>query len=239
MVVVVCRYCQIRWRNRTQQSPVEVEAKIGDMVYNNEAQEREGCLVGEAVLLNKNAKEENLEILEAIKTRRSIREYKTTPIDDETLELVLEAARWAPSWSNTQCRRFIVVRDEKTKSELVGTLSATNRAVEAIRQAPVLIVACAELGKSGFYHGEVATDKGDWYMFDVALAMQNLVLAAHSLGLGTVHTGLFDAKRAESILEVPEGFCVVEMTPLGYPEGEATIRPRKELSEIVFYDKWP
>ncbi len=195
-------------------------------------------MAGETVLLNKNVKEENLESLEAIKTRRSIREYKATPVDDKTLELVLEAARWAPSWANTQCRRLVVVRDEKIKSEIAGTLSATNKVSEAIRQAPVLIVACAELGKSGFYHGEVATDKGDWYMFDVALAMQNLVLAAHSLGLGTVHTGLFDAKQAESILGVPEGFCVVEMTPLGYPEGEATVRPRKELSEIVFYDKW-
>ena len=75
-------------------------------------------------------------------------------------------------------------------------------------------------------------------MFDVALAMQNLVLAAHSLGLGTVHVGSFNAKRAASILELPEGYCVVEMTPLGYPDQIRDPRPRKELSEIVFYDKW-
>jgi nitroreductase len=75
-------------------------------------------------------------------------------------------------------------------------------------------------------------------MFDVALAMQNLVLAAHSLGLGTVHVGRFDAKKAEAVLEVPEGFRVVEMTPLGYPDQEPPVRPRKELSEIVFYDKY-
>ena len=85
---------------------------------------------------------------------------------------------------------------------------------------------------------ELATDKGDWYMFDVALAMQNLVLAAHSLGLGTVHSGLFDAKKAASILRVPEGFCVVSMTPLGYPDREPRPVPRKELSEIVFYDRY-
>ena len=75
-------------------------------------------------------------------------------------------------------------------------------------------------------------------MFDVGLAMQNLTLAAHSLGLGTVYVGLFDAKRAEAILEVPRGFAVVEVTPLGYPEGESSVRPRKELSEIVAYDKY-
>ncbi len=179
-----------------------------------------------------------MEVLEAIKTRRSIRKYKSTPVDDKTIELILEAARWAPSWANTQCWRFIVVRDANIKVELSDILSANNPAAIAIKEAPVVIVACAELGKSGYFHGESATDKGDWYMFDVALAMQNLTLAAHSLGLGTVHVGAFDAKKAASILQVPEGFCVVSMTPLGYPDQEPSLRPRRELSEIVFYDKY-
>ena len=185
--------------------------------------------------------------LEAIKTRRSIRKYKSTPVGDKTIELVLEAARWAPSWKNSQCWRFIVVRDSKIKNKLADTLIAVsadrpNRAAEAIRNAPVAIVACAELGKSGYSAREPrqpVTDKGEfWYMFDVALAMQNLVLAAHSLGLGTVYIGAFDAEEVASILGVPEGFCVVSMTPLGYPDEEPPIRPREELSEIVFYDKF-
>ena len=178
--------------------------------------------------------------LEAIKTRRSIRKYKAAPVDDKTIELVLEAARWAPSWRNTQCWRFILVRDSNIKAELANTLG-TNPATDAVRDAPVVIVACAELGKSGYRKDEKepATDKGDyWYMFDVALAIQNLTLAAHSLGLGTVHVGLFDAQQAEAILEVPAGFCVVEMMPLGYPEGEVRVRPRKELPKIVFRDKY-
>jgi len=185
-----------------------------------------------------------MEVLEAIKTRRSIRRYKTNPVDDKTIELILEAARWAPSWSNTQCWRFIVVRDSNIKVELAQTLrgkalDVLNPATDAVRNAPVVIVACAELGKSGHFDGKPATDKGDyWYMFDVALAMQNLVLAAHSLGLGTVYVGAFDAKKVASMLEVPQGFCVVAMTPLSYPDQEPKIRPRKELSEIVFYDKY-
>ena len=187
-------------------------------------------------------KEITLEVLEAIRTRRSIRKYKIDPIDDKTLETVMEAARWAPSWANTQCWRFIVVRDSHIKAELASTLRDTNRytnpALEAIRTAPVVIIACAELGKSGYELGKPATDKGDWFMFDVALAMQNLVLAAHSLGLATVHVGGFDAKEAANILEVPEGYCVVEMTPLGYPDQVRDPRPRKELAEIVFYDKF-
>jgi len=186
-----------------------------------------------------------MEVLEAIKTRRSIRQYKATPVDNKAIELVLEAARWAPSWANTQCWRFVVVQDSKLKSELANVLSTNNPATDAIREAPVVIVACAELGKAGYRRGEPgkpgepATDKGDgWYMFDVALAMQNLVLAAHSLGLGTVYIGAFDAKKTASILEVPQGFCAVAMTPLGYSAQEPNPRPRKELSEIVFYDKF-
>ena len=75
-------------------------------------------------------------------------------------------------------------------------------------------------------------------MYDVALAMQNLVLTAHSLGLGTVHVGEFDAKEVAHIVGVPNGFRVVSMTPLGYPDEQPNARPRKELSEIVFYDKF-
>jgi len=186
-----------------------------------------------------------MEVFEAIKTRRSIRKYKPTPVDDKTLEQVMEAAQWAPSWANTQCWRFMVIREPAMKAELADTLrgsrpESTNPATDAIKNAPLVIVACAEKKRSGHYHGEPSTDKGDgWLMFDVALAMQNLVLAAHALGLGTVHVGLFDAKKAESILGIPEGYCVVEMTPLGYPDQEAKAPPRKELSEIVFYEKFP
>ena len=179
-----------------------------------------------------------MEVLEAIKTRRSIRKYKTTPVDDKTLGLILDAARWAPSWANTQCWRILVVSDSDIKSKLADTLNDTNPAIGAIRKAPLVIVACAELGASGCYDGVPATDKGDWFMFDVALAMQNLALAAHSLGLATVHIGRFDAKEIANILKVPKGYCVVEVTPLGYPDQQRDPRPRKELSEIVFYNRF-
>ncbi|MBN1643809.1 MAG: nitroreductase family protein [Dehalococcoidales bacterium] len=179
-----------------------------------------------------------MDIFEAIRTRRSIRSYKMDTVDDGVLEQVLEAARWSPSWANTQCWRFIVVRNSDVKNELAATLTPTNPSINAIKTAPVVIVACAELKKAGYYRGEPTTVRGDWFMFDIGLAMANLTLAAHALGLGTVHVGNFDHKKAESILEVPEGFCVVEMTPLGYPGGEARTPPRKELTEIVSKEKF-
>ena len=82
------------------------------------------------------------------------------------------------------------------------------------------------------------SDKGDWFMFDTAIAMQNLVLAAHAIGLGTVYIGLFDAKKAAGVLELPEGVVVVAMTPLGYPEADRKITKRIEMPEMVFYGKY-
>ena len=179
-----------------------------------------------------------MEVLEAIRSRRSIRKYKSDPVDDKTLETVLEAARQAPSWANTQCWRFVVVRNAETKGKLSDTLSETNPARDAVCNAPIVIVACAEMDKAGYKDGQVTTDKGDWFMFDVALAMQNLVLAAHSLGLGTVYVGRFDAEKVASILSLSKGYRVVAMTPLGYPAETKEPRPRKELKEFVHHDKW-
>jgi len=190
-----------------------------------------------------------MDVMQAIKGRRSIRKYRADPVPEEALQTVLEAARWAPSWANTQCCRLIVVRDKETKSKLAETLKGvrpgrSNPATEAVRNAPVVIAACAERGISGFYKDESgqsipATDKGDWWlMFDVALAMQNMSLAAHALGLGTVHNGLLDAAEAARILDVPENIIVVELLPLGWPDEEPAARPRKEINEFVFFEKY-
>lgn len=179
-----------------------------------------------------------MDIFEAIKERRSIRKYKPDPVSDSDLTRVLEAARWAPSWANTQCWEFVVVRDRGLRAELAQTLPDRNPAKASITQAPIVIVACAHKGKSGCYKGNPVTDKGDWFMFDVALAMQNLTLAAYALDLGTVHVGFFDAKKAAEILGLPEEMAVVEMTPLGWPDQQVQAPPRKELSELVSYDRF-
>ncbi|MBN1376474.1 MAG: nitroreductase family protein [Dehalococcoidia bacterium] len=180
-----------------------------------------------------------MDVLSAIRSRRSVRQYKDTPVPDDVLQKVLEAARWAPSWANTQCTRYVVIKDPATKEKLAEMLNKGNPSTEAIKQAPIVIVACAELGKAGFYKGVLATNRDDWFMFDVGIAMQNLILAAQSLGLGTVHVGFIpDSKKVDEIIGVPEGVVSIEMTPLGYPTGETKAPPRKELADIVFYEKY-
>jgi len=189
-----------------------------------------------------------MDVFEAIKNRRSIRRYKADPVDDKKVEAVLEAAHWAPSWGNTQCWRFVVVREPKIKAQIADTLrgeiidneSVKNAAAGAINQAPVVIVLCAELGQAGCRPAGVpVTDKGDcWYMFDIALAMENLTLAAHSLGLGTVIVGNFDAPKVSGILGVPPEFRVVTLTPLGVPDHKGQVSPRKKLAEVIYRDKF-
>src|SRR4030043_479585 len=172
-----------------------------------------------------------MELFEAIKTRRSIRRYKTDPVDDKKIEAILEAGRWAPSWANTQCWRFVVVRDAKVRAKLVDTLmkiklpdrEIPNPAAAAMNTVPVIIVVCAKIGIAGAGHGspgrkaQYVTDKGDWFMFDTALAVQNMVLAAHAQGLGTVIIGAFDAAQAEKVLNVSKGYRVVTLFPVGVP----------------------
>lgn len=179
-----------------------------------------------------------MDVFEAIEGRRSVRKYKDRDVEDEKIEKILKAATWAPSWANTQCWRFVVVRDEEIKEELADTLSEGNPATDAFLNAPVVIVGCAKKGVSGFKSGEAVTEKGDWYMYDVALAMQNLMLAAYSLGLATVQTGSFKAREVEEVLDVPEEVSVVSMTPVGYPGREPSAPKRKDLDEIVFENKY-
>lgn len=190
------------------------------------------------MVVRQKEEETDVDVMDGIKGRRSIRRYKPDPVPEEILRALLEAVRWSPSWANTQCWQVIVVRDPKIKSELATTLNKTNPARSSITVAPIVLVLCGRKGISGFYKSQATTVKGDWLMFDTGIAMQNLCLAAHSLGLGTVVIGLFDHKKTEEILGAPQSVEVVAMTPLGYPAAEGLAPKRKELSEFVFYDKY-
>jgi nitroreductase len=180
-----------------------------------------------------------MDLMDAIKGRRSIRKYKPDPIPEDALQKIMEAVRWSPSWANTQCWEVIVVKDPKIKSELATALLKGNPALSSMTEAPLILVLCGKKGVSGFKKGEATTVKGDWLMFDTGIAMQTLCLTAHSLGLGTVVIGLLDHKKVEEILEVPQTLEVVAMTPLGYPATEGSAPKRKETSEFIFYEKYP
>jgi nitroreductase len=177
-----------------------------------------------------------MDFMDVIAERKSIRGYADKPVEEEKLSKVLETARLAPSWANKQCCRYIVVKDRVKIQELSGRFGW-------LKQAPVIVVACADPKDSGDRNGM------KYFLVDVGIAMQQLVLMATNLGLGTCWIGAFDEPKVKKTLQVPENIKIVAMTPLGYPAEKEGISSkllkaaigsskRKPLEEIVRYEKW-
>lgn len=156
----------------------------------------------------------------------------------EKLNRVLEAFRAAPSWANTQPWELILVTDTTIKTQLQQTVSENNPSYSAIVDAPMLVCAVGILERSGWYHGQPSTPRGDWMMFDLGIATEHLALAAAAEGLGTVHVGFFDYQKANQILGLPEKHSVVELIPLGFPGYSPRRVPRKPLAEFVFMNQY-
>lgn len=180
-----------------------------------------------------------MELQETIKNRRSVRKFTDYQVTDNELVQLLEAARIAPSWANTQVWEFIIVRDREIIQKIVETYSERNPSRKCTLAASAVIVACAQKDISGCKEGAIVTKYNEWFMFDLGLAVQNLCLQAHELGLGTVIVGLLDHEKCRDILSLPEGYEVVVSIPVGKPavagkEGP----PRKELGEFVHLDKF-
>ncbi|HSH69900.1 MAG TPA: nitroreductase family protein [Deferrisomatales bacterium] len=179
-----------------------------------------------------------MELYQAIEGRRSVRRYTDQPVPKEVLERLLTAAQWAPSWAHTQAPEVVVVDDAQVRDALRASLPESNPANRAMGEAPLVVAFSARLGRAGFKKGEPTTIRGDWMMFDVALAMQNFMLAAHAEGLATVCIGLFDAEAASRAVGAPEGTTVVALTPLGYPATETKVPPRKDPTQFVHWNRY-
>jgi len=182
-----------------------------------------------------------MDLREIVAGRRSIRKYREDEVPDELLEDILEAIRWTPSGGNIQPWEVIVVRDPENKKRLQETLGGYNPARKAIAAAPLLLVLCAKEKIPDTYRKDkdISTKFGDWwFLFHLGSAAQSLALAAHALGLGTVMVGFFDHDKAKELLEVPDGYEVVLMTPLGYPDKVPKAPPRRETSEFSHSERF-
>lgn len=180
-----------------------------------------------------------MELSEAIRTRRSVRKFTDYYVTDEELKKMLEAARLAQSWSNSQAWEFVVVREKELIEKVVGTYVDMNPAAKCSLAASALIVACARTGVSGCYGGQDMTKFPNWFMFDLGIAVENLCLTAHELGLGTVVVGFLDHDTCARILGLPEGVEVVAVLPVGRPaKVPKQGPPRKELKEFVHLNRF-
>jgi len=169
---------------------------------------------------------------EVIRTRRSIRAYRPVPIPEEALNRVLEAVRIAPSGSNRQPWKFLIVKNEELRRRLVTAC----RNQGFIAEAPVVVVACGyniNYNRGG-YMGDMSM------LIDISIAFTHLILAARAEGLGTCWIGAFNNDEVKEILSIPEDVNVVAITPVGYPkdDGFAEPGPRKPIQEIVSIDKF-
>jgi nitroreductase len=170
-----------------------------------------------------------LNVIDAIKMRKSVREFLDKAIEDDKLIAVLEAGRLAPSASNRQEWRFVIVRDPKTRNQLAEAANGQ----KFVGEAPVVIVACAETD------GHIMMCGQPCYPIDVAIALDHITLAAVQLGLGTCWIGAFDEDRVREIIGIPKEIRVVELMPIGYPSNPLAIeKKRLALNTVVKYERW-
>ncbi|NLX47723.1 MAG: nitroreductase [Euryarchaeota archaeon] len=181
-----------------------------------------------------------MQTLEAINSRKSIRRYLDTPVEKEKIQELLEAAIRAPSAMNKQCWRFVAITDKETIANLAKCQVVING---WIKDVPAVIVVCADPKDSSDHNGL------PYYMWDAALAMHNLVLAATDMGLGTCYLAAYKEDKVKELLGIPDNIRVVCMTPLGYPTekrsvGEKLMKAvagsskRKPLEEVAHWERW-
>ena len=170
-----------------------------------------------------------MDFLELVSQRGSIRGYKNDPVEDEKLQVVLEAARLAPTAHNNQPFRLIVIRTAGREAELSQIYGRP-----WFTQAPYLICLVG-LPADGWIRAE---DGKNYFEVDVAIAMDHLILAATSLGLGTCWVAAFNPEAARRVLGLPGEVIPMVFTPLGYPDKESREKTRKCLDELVHYEKW-
>ena len=166
-------------------------------------------------------------VLDVIKTRKSIRRYKDTPVEPEKLANVLEAARLAPSARNLQDWKFIAVTDTEKRLALQEACGGQRQ----VGQAPVTLVVCAN-NDSNMSCGLSKTT------IDCCIAMSFMLLQAEEEGLGMCWLGHFYADKVKEILNIPEDYIVVAVSPLGYADEDPAPKPRKAAEEVICYNEF-
>ena len=171
-----------------------------------------------------------MDVLEAIRTRRSVRAYSPKAIPADVMDRMRNALRWAPSACNLQPWRFILVTDPDLRRQVA---EASNHQFW-MADAPVTIVACGLPDRAYQHMG----GHGCSIEVDVAIAVDHLTLAATAEGLGTCWVCHFDEARMKQILGIPDEVRVVALTPLGFPAAEPRPFQRKPLDDLVRREHW-
>ena len=175
-----------------------------------------------------------------LRGRRSIRRFLPAPVEPEKLRACLEAARIAPSAHNVQPWRFIVVDDPDLKERLTSAaFSGIYATSKFAAQAPVLLVLLAKPA-GGVVRLGSKIQGVPYFLIDIGIAGEHVILQAEELGLATCWMGWFNYRQVRKVLAIPRVFKVVAMMPLGYAEKRPQREPpRKAFEEIVAFNKAP
>ncbi len=169
-----------------------------------------------------------MDVIEVIRKRRSVRSYADRPVEPEKVQRLLEAARLAPSASNRQESRFVVV----TQRERRAALARAANDQRFVADAPVIIAACADTDGHVMSCGQLC------YPIDVAIAIDHMTLQAAAEGLGTCWIGAFSESQVKEILGIPAAIRVVEMLTVGYAAGPPSALSRRPLQSLVHWETW-
>lgn len=171
-----------------------------------------------------------MEFYEVIKKRKSVRKYRPDPIPDDVLNRILDAGRIAPSAKNLQPWHFIVVKDPNIKKEL----AAACRNQMWMADAAVIVCGCADEKNCYAKLGSLGLS----FQVDLAIAIDHMILAATSEGLGTCWIAAYSEEQVKKVLNIPETLRVVCLTPIGWPAETPKDRGRKSLAEIISWGKY-
>lgn len=169
-----------------------------------------------------------MELMQAIRERRSIRAYAETPVEKEKLFEVLKAGRLAPSSRNEQEWKFVVVQDKLRIEKLYHAC----REEKFVLEAPVVIAACGTKPHYVMRCGQHASP------IDVSIAVTHMILRAVDLDLGTCWLGSFYENKVKAALEIPHEVRVIAVVTLGYPRFQPQPTSRKPLEDIVCFERW-
>jgi len=176
---------------------------------------------------------------EAIKNRRSIRKFKDAPVKREDIEACINAARLSPSACNSQPWHFVVFDEPKAKEEFCQkAFGGIYAPMKFFAKAPVIIAVAGSKAANLVTRLGQSISGTKFYLIDQGLACENFALKACELGLGTCFVGWFDNKAAKKALNLPAGKETQLLIIMGYPDEAPEPRPRKELKEILSYNKY-
>ena len=173
---------------------------------------------------------------ECIETRRSIRKYKNEQIPASVLNEIIETAKFAPSWKNTQIVRYHVVINPELKEKIANDcVCGFTFNTKTLLQAPAIVVLSYVTKRCGYERdGSFSTSKEDrWEMFDAGVAAQTFCLAAHDKGIGTCIMGIFDEEKISEVLNLPEGQNVGAVIAAGYADIAPDAPPRKDAETLL------